>query len=437
MRVLESRTLLIFVASMVTLFTAAAAEAEDTGRHDWPAFRGPFQNGISGSPEKGPVRFGEKENVTWKTAIPHAGWSTPVLLDGKLWLTTATEDGRAFFVIRVNAETGETEINKQLFHAENPEPLGNNVNTYASPTAVLEPDRAYVHFGSYGTACLDTDTADVIWERRDLPCRHYRGPGSSPVLFENLLILTFDGVDVQYVAALDKESGQTVWKTDRSTEWDDLDENGQPEREGDYRKAFCTPLVIEHEGKKQLISPASEAAFSYDPYTGKELWFIEHNAHSASPMPVYRDGVAYICLGHRQTELWAVSVDGGGNVTDSHVRWRAADRTVPKQPSPLLVDGLIYMVSNEGAASCYEAETGREVWRERVRGNYMASPVYAGGRIYFASTRGTVTVIAAGREYRELAVNEFDEPFLASPALSGKTLYLRSRGHLYRIEEKE
>ncbi len=418
----------LILASLLMLALCASGAVAD-----WPEFRGPQANGIADAPGL-PTQWSETENVAWKTVIPHKGWSTPVVLDGQIWLTTASEEGHDFFVLCLDAATGKILHNKKLIHTNNPEPLGNDVNCYASPSPVIESGRVYIHFGSYGTACLDTATAKVLWERRDLSCRHYRGPGSSPILFENLLMLSFDGVDVQYVAALDKDSGKTVWKTDRSTVWDDLDENGQPTREGDYRKAFCTPLIIEAGGKTQMISLGAEAGFSYDPRTGKELWYTEHRGHSSSPRPVFADGCLYVTTGHGNSELWAMRADGEGNVTETHVLWKAGGRIIPKQPSPLLVDGLLYLISNDGRATCLEAETGAEVWSERIGGNYMASPVCAGGRIFISSVQGKTSVLRTGRAFEVLAVNELDAGCLASPAVSGKALILRTKTHLYRIE---
>jgi outer membrane protein assembly factor BamB len=406
---------------------------------DWPEFRGPWSNGHAQAPGSAealglPVTWSETENIAWKTAIPHRGWSTPVVMNGQVWLTTATEAGNDFFALCLDAKSGEVIFNKKVFHADNPEPLGNNVNGYASPSPVIEAGRVYVHFGSYGTACLDTKTATVIWERPDLSCRHYRGPASSPILFENLLMLTFDGVDQQYAAALDKDTGKTVWKTERNTIWSDWDENGQPKREGDYRKGFCTPLVINVGGTPQLISLGAAAGFSYDPRTGRELWKIQYDGHSSSSRSVYGDGVLYVNTGHGKTSLWAMRPDGEGDVSDTHVLWKFQDRGVPKQPSPILADGLIYLVSNDGIATCLDAVTGEKIWSERVGGNYMASYVYGDGRLYISDMQGKTTVLRAGRAFEVLATNELDEGCLASPAVSGKALFLRTKTHLYRIE---
>ncbi|HEY3393021.1 MAG TPA: PQQ-binding-like beta-propeller repeat protein, partial [Lacipirellulaceae bacterium] len=304
---------------------------------DWPEFRGPFGNGhVAASdgedtPIGLPLEWSETKNIRWKTPIPHLGWSTPVVMNGQVWLTTATEDGHEFYAVCLDAETGEVLHNKKLFHTDSPEPLGNRLNCYASPSPAIEPGRVYVHFGSYGTACLDTETGEVLWKRNDLPCRHYRGPSSSVVLFENLVILTFDGVDLQYVAALDKASGETVWKTDRDVEWNDQNVAGkgaqeaQQIRDGDHRKAHSTPLVVSTgDGRAQLLSGGAKAAFAYDPRTGRELWRFEFNDFSVAPRPIFHDGIAYMVTGISRPELWAIPIDGAAaNITNSDdVLWR-------------------------------------------------------------------------------------------------------------------
>jgi outer membrane protein assembly factor BamB len=413
---------------------------------DWPEFRGPYGNGHAVAPGDGPtlglpLHWSETENIRWKTAIPHRGWSTPVVMDGKVWLTTATEDGHEFFAICVDADTGNVLHNKKLFHCEEPEPLGNHLNCYASPSPVIEPGRVYVHFGSYGTACLDTASGEVLWKRDDLPCRHYRGPSSSLVLFENLLILTMDGVDLQYVAALDKHTGQTVWRTPRQVEWNDQDVSGksaeaaQRIRDGDHRKAHSTPLVaFGPEGQPQLVSPGAKAAFAYDPHDGQELWRIEHDDFSVAPRPLYHDGVAYLVTGISHPELWAIRTEARGNLTyTDHVVWRLRSR-VAKTASPVLVDGLIYMINDDGVANCIDAATGEPVWSRRIGGRFAASPIYADGRLYFCDQDGTTTILKPGRQYEVLATNTLDDGCMASPAVSGRALLLRTRSHLYRIQ---
>jgi outer membrane protein assembly factor BamB len=290
-----------------------------------------------------------------------------------------------------------------------------------------------VHFGSYGTACLDSETGKILWQRTDLRCRHYRGPSSSPVLFRELVILTLDGADLQYLVALDKKTGETVWKTDRSVAWNDENVPGQMAKDGDLRKAHSTPLIVNANGKPQLLSTGAKAAYGYDPVNGKELWQVRFPAWSAAPRPVCENGVGYFVTGHGQTELIAVRLDGHGDVTDSHVLWKV-DSMVPRTASPILVDSLIYMVSDDGMVSCLEAGSGKQVWHSRIGGTFAASPIYANDRIYFFSQQGKTTVLKPGRSFEQLATNSLPTGFMASPAVSGRALFLRTRTDLYRIE---
>ncbi|MDD4869382.1 MAG: PQQ-binding-like beta-propeller repeat protein [Kiritimatiellae bacterium] len=408
-------------------------------RADWPEIRGPFGDGHVSAPGNTkpiglPLRWGENENVKWKTEIPHRGWSTPVVLGNQIWLTTATTNGNDFFAICVDADTGKIVFNQKLFHCDNPEPLANNVNCYAAPSPAIEQGRVYVHFGSYGTACLDTSNAGIIWQRNDLPCRHYRGPGSSIILFEDLLMLTMDGVDVQYIVALDKKTGKTVWKTDRTAIWNDLGPDGKPFREGDCRKAYSIPLIVNVGGKYQMFTPSAKAMYAYEPKTGVELWKVRHICYSSVARPLFSKGLVMMATGMPKLEMLAIKVDGQGDVTDSHVVWRIG-KAVGRIPSPILVDDLLYLISDDGTVTCLEVATGQQVWQERIRSNYYSSPIYGDGRIYFFSNLGKTTVLKAGRTYGVLATNTLENGFMASPAVLGKSLILRTKTHLYRIEE--
>ena len=409
-----------------------------TAQADWPQFRGPWGDGQVSAPGDTrllglPLEWSETNNIKWKTEIPERGWSTPAVLGDQIWLTTATPDGHDFFVLCVDAQTGKILLDEKLFHCDAPEPLGNAVNCYATPSPAIEPGRVYVHFGSYGTACLDTGTRQVLWKRSDLPCRHYRGPSSSPVLFENLVILTFDGVDLQYVVGLDKLTGKTVWKTDRSFTWDDKNDPSAMVRDGDRHKAHSTPLLIDYNSKTQLVSTAARSAYAYDPATGKELWRIHHDSWSAAPMPVYRQGLAFLISGAGKTRLLAVRVDGQGDVTDTHIAW-TVDSMVANTASPAVVDDLLYMVTDDGMVTCLETATGKEVWRQRINGKYAASPIHADGRLYFFNQSGETTVLKPGRTFQLLATSTLADGFMASPAVAGKALILRTKTSLYRVE---
>jgi outer membrane protein assembly factor BamB len=422
------------------LLVASAAIRGATARADWPEFRGPWGDGHAAAPGDTnlaglPLHWSETENVRWKTPLPNRGWSTPVVLGTQVWMTAATVDGHDFFALCVEADSGKLRFNVPLFHYENPEPLGNgaSMNCYATPSPVIELGRVYVHFGSFGTACLDTETGNVLWKRTDLPCRHYRGPSSSLVSCKNLIILTMDGADLQYVAALDKRTGDTVWKTTRSVEWNDQDTTSQMVKDGDRRKAHSTPLVVQTGNQLLMLSAGAKAAYGYDPLTGKEIWRVQYNDYSAAPRPLFHDGIAYFVTGLSKTELIAVKTDGHGDVADSKVLWRLRTH-VGKYASPLLVDGLIYTVADQSFVTCVDAATGEVVWTDRIEGSYAASPIVADGRLYFFSQEGKTTVLQPGRTFTPLATNSLADGFMASPAASGKSFYLRTRAALYRVE---
>lgn len=415
----------VWVAALLSVTTV-------TLRADWPQFRGPAGDGHAGTGKGLPTRWSETENVSWKTEIPHLGWSTPAIMDGVIWLTTATAEGSDFYAIQADERTGKVLLNQKLFHCDKPEPLGNNVNCYATPSAALEQGRVYVHFGSYGTACLDSHSGKVIWQRDDMPCRHYRGPSSSPVIFQDTVILTFDGADLQYLIALDKATGKTRWKTNRTVPWNDENVPGQMARDGDLRKAHSTPLIVQNGNSFLMLSTGAKASYGYDPKDGRELWQVRFSSWSAAPVPVYQDGLSYVVTGFGKTELWAVRVDGSGDVTDSKVAWKY-DNQVAKTASPILVSNLLYMVSDEGIVTCLAADSGKQVWRERIGGKYSASPVFADGHLFFCSMEGKTTVLNPGPAFQPVSTNSLSAGFMASPAVAVDALILRTKTHLYRV----
>ena len=399
----------------------------------WPQFRGPEGNGTTSS-TKLPLTWSEESNVRWRTEIHGKAWSSPVVIGGQVWLSTATPDGRELSALALDVESGKIIHDLKVFTVENPQ-VGHEFNSYASPTPVAEPGRVYINYGSAGTAALDTSTGKILWERRDLECDHFRGAGSSPILFRNLLIMHFDGIDVQYVVALDKDTGKTVWKTPRSIDFKDLEANGKPKGDGDFRKAYATPTIIDVGGQPLLVSLGGKAIYGYDPMTGKERWRVEERrSHSASTRPVAGLGMVFYPTGWESTQLLAIRPDGAGDVTATHVVWRLT-RGVPNKPSILFVDGLIYMINDTGIASCVDAKTGTLVWQSRVAGTFSASPLYAAGRIYLFDEDGKTTVLEAGREFKVLAENLLDNGFMASPAVVGDALILRTSRDLYRIEQ--
>jgi outer membrane protein assembly factor BamB len=413
---------------MHTLLLSACLLLAPSPNDNWTQFRGPNGTGRADQAGHLPIRWSETLNIRWKTRIHDKGWSSPVIWGDQIWLTTARADGKEMFVICVDRNTGKILHDKKLFDVAAPdyEPA---TNSYASPTPVIEAGRVYVHFGSYGTACLDTATGRVLWQRRDLPCNHWRGPASSPILYHNLLILQFDGYDYQYVVALDKKTGKTVWRHDRTIDYGTTN--------GDLKKAFSTPSIYTINGKPELLSPAAVATTALDPETGTVLWRVYHGGMNVTAPPQYGLGLVFLCTGDGGLKLLAVRPEGHGNITKKAIVWKSR-RNVPSRSSPLLLDGLLYMVDERGIASCLDARTGRQLWQQRLQGTFFASPIYADGRLYFVNDSGDGFVLAPGRRPQVLAVNQLDDGCMASPAVSGSDLFLRTKKYLYclRVHSK-
>jgi outer membrane protein assembly factor BamB len=417
-------------ASCLVLLAGAIGFAH--AADNWPQFRGPTGDGHSDAKTL-PVTFGETDHVTWKTEIHGKAWSSPVIWKNQIWLTTATLDGKELSVVCVDKTTGKILRDEILFRIEEPQ-FCHAFNSYASPTPVIEEGRVYVTFGSPGTACLDTATGQVLWQRTDFVCNHFRAAGSSPILHGNLLLMHFDGSDFQFVVGLDKKTGKTVWKTDRSIDFKDLDAEGHPQAQGDLRKGFSTPQIILQDGQPVMLSSGAKAHYAYDPATGREISRLEERAqHSSSSRPVVAHGMAFFQTGFAKSQLLAVKLGGQGLLDETQVVWREK-KNVPNKPSILAVGDLLFMVDDTGVVSCLETDTGTVVWRERLPGGYSASPLFAAGHLYFFSEAGHVTVLEPSRTFTKVAENKFETGFMASPAVSGPALFLRTRTHLYRVE---
>ena len=427
-------------AAIFFILVRCALPAAET---NWTEFRGPAGNGVSTATNLA-AHWSEQENIKWQTPVHGKAWSSPVIWEKQVWLTSATEDGRELFIVCVDRETGQVIRDLKLFDVEKPQ-AAIAFNSYASPTPAIESGRLYASFGSPGTACLDTETAKVLWARRDIECNHYRGAGSSPILFSNLVILNFDGSDVQFVLALDKQTGRTVWQSNRSIDFKDLGPDGKPEMNGDFRKAFATCQIASFDGQLTLLSQGSKALYAYDPRFGYELWRVEErNNYSGCTRPVVGNGIVFVPSGFSSGQILAIRPGRKGEVIDANspqpgatqlqVVWKAK-HNAPKKPSLLLAGDLLYAVDDNGTATCWEAATGTNVWTEHIGGHYSAAPLAGAGKIYFFSEDGKTTVLAAGREFHKLAENQLGDGFMASPAVSGNALFLRSRSRLYRIEE--
>jgi len=400
------------------LVGASVSSADD----EWPQFRGPDGQGHAVALGL-PVEWSESKNVAWKTPIPGKGWSSPVIAGETIWLTTALDGGQSLRAVAIDRATGGIVHEIEVARPESP-PKINDKNSFASPTPVIDDGRVYVHFGTFGTACLDAATGRQIWRNEELKLNHSEGPGSSPVVHGDLLLVNCDGIDVQYVAALDKLKGHVVWKTPRSGPFKD-----DPQQ----RKAFSTPLVIDVGGTAQVVSPGAERVAAYDPATGKELWHVNYDGFSNVPRPLFAHGLLFVCTGYMRPQLWAIRPGGEGDLTESAVVWRCP-KQAPANPSPILVGDELFMVSDAGVLSCLDAMSGSEYWQKRMGGNFSASILYADGRLFVSSEEGTTQVVEPGRQFKLLASNQLGGRMMASPAAVGRSLFLRTEGHLYRIE---
>lgn len=386
-------------------------------REDWPQFRGPTGQGHSN--EQGlPLEWSETTNVVWKIPIRGRGWSSPVIADGRVWLTTAVRDagGASLRALAFDAASGSEVVNAEIFRLSSAN-LRNPKNSHASPTPIVEGDRVYLHFGGEGTAAIDAASGAIVWKTQ-FPYASQHGAGGSAAVYKDLLIFSGDGHYEAWVIALDKHTGKVRWKTERRKPFD---------------QAYTTPLVISVGGRDQIVSVGAYRAAAYDPATGREIWMVRYeNGFSNVPRPVYAHGLVYIATGFQQPALLAVRADGTGDVTNTHLAW-SMTRGAPYTPSPLVVGDQLYVVNDLGIATCVDARTGKLHWQQRLGGNHSASPVFADGRIYFLSEEGVATVIAPGTTFQKLAANELDGATLASIGIYDRAFFIRSLTHLYRI----
>ncbi len=436
------------MSSRLVLCAVALACTAAAGADSWPQWRGPDGQGHAPEARDLPVTWGETENVAWKTPLPGRGWSSPVIEGDRIWLTTAVETSLTaeerkqrlggvprpdqlalsgpvvFRALGVDRATGRLLHDVELFRVESPAPI-HALNSYASPSPVLADGRLFCHFGAFGTACVDTATARVLWTNRDLVVNHENGPGSSPVLWRDRLVLTLDGSDVQMIVALDPATGRVVWKTPRS---------GELRPAPDQRKAYGTPLVVPLGGRDVLLAPSADWLYGYDPATGRELWRVNYGVlgYSVVPRPVVAHGLAFISTCFNQPEVLAVRLGTGADAPE--IAWRER-KGAPSKPSMLVVGDELFMVSDKGVATCLDARTGAARWTERLGGNVSSSPLLADGRIHVGNHDGKTFVLRPGPNFELLAKNQLDGQIMATPAALGRALYLRTDQALYRIEK--
>lgn len=394
---------------------------------DWAEFRGPGGQGHSTSTDV-PLTWSESENITWKTAIPGLGWSSPSVAGNQIWLTTATEDGHSLRAICVERDSGKLTHDIEVFHLDDPGSI-HALNSHASPTPLVEGNKVYVHYGAHGTAALSTD-GEILWKTK-LAYAHQHGPGGSPVVYKDLVIIACDGADVQYVVALDKHTGEVRWKHDRKHISAERKRGELP-----VPMAYCTPLLLEIDGRTQLVSLGSDAIVAYEPSTGEEIWHYRYSGYSNVSRPVMAHGMLFLSTGFGTPEFHGIKAGGQGDVTESNAVWKNdKGSVVPMDVSPLVVGDELYTISDAGIAICYDAKTGKQHWQKRLGGKFWASPVYADGRIYSLDDSGKTIVLKPGTEFEQLAANQLDGATQASPAIVDGAIFLRTDKFLYRIEK--
>ncbi len=422
------RPVSILVSAAITiaaLFSSALAAPEF-----WSEFRGPTGQGHSaaaGVPEK----WSADKNVAWKRSIAGHGWSTPILIGSRLFLTTAVpkdpgagSTDRSLRALSLDAQSGETiwDIEVFLQGAANAAKI-HQKNTHASPTPLYEDGKLYVHFGHDGTACLDARDGRVLWKQTSLRYPPVHGNGGCPIVAGEHLIFSCDGAADPVVVALNKNNGSVVWKTKRDV---------TVERPF----SFSTPLLIDVGGTPQVVSAGSGAVIAYEPGTGRELWRCEYDeGYSVVPRPSYANGLVYVCTGFNTASLLAVRPDGRGDVNGTHLAWEH-NKAVPKNSSPIVVGDLLFMVDDKGIATCLDALSGEVHWQERLGGNFSASPIHADGKLYFPSEEGIIHVIEPSKTFRSLAQNEMSERTFATVVPTDGAIFVRGETHLWRIEDR-
>ncbi len=417
---------------ITTLFTCllflSGLWSQEAG--SWTHFRGSELNGIS--MEKGfPSTWNDSLNIAWKVQEDGKGWSSPLVYGNQVWFTTANRENREMRAICVDLKTGKRLHDRPIFQPEKLFRI-HAVNSYATPTGAIEEGYVYLHFGRYGTTCLNSATGETIWERIDLQCEHIQGPGSSLMLYKDKLIVHMEGTDIQHILALDKRSGETLWIAERSKEiYDSMAPIG--------KKAFVTPIIVNVKGLDLLISNGSRTCMAIDPETGKEVWQVNQGDDSTISMPVEGDGLVYFYTsfitgedGKKYAELFAVDPEGSGDIGNTHIRWRMK-APILQLSTPVYVDGLLYTVDAKGVFFCLDAISGEVLWSEKLKGKFHSSPIYADGLLYISSTKGETFVYRAGSEPELLARNKLEGEIWATPAFTGGAILMRTSEYLFKI----
>ena len=444
------KTIVIFACFCIVSTLAWGDELPADSNRYWAQWRGPEATGVAphGDP---PVEWSESKNVRWKTEIPGSGHASPVVWGDKVFVLTAveTEEGTEpadaakedLPEWRRNMGKQSTKVNKFIIYAIGrqdgkilweqtlrevvPHAGTHKEGSWASNSPITDGEHVYAYFGSYGLYCLDME-GNLIWNKDlgDMTTKMSFGEGSSPALHGNTLVVTWDHEEQSFIVALDKKTGEQLWKTER-----------------DEATSWATPIIIQRNGKSQVITSATKLIRSYDLATGELLWECSGMTMNTIPCPVVHGNMVYIMSGFRGNALLAINLDmASGDITDSEaIVWRYDGKETPYTPSPLLYKGLLYFLrANNGDLSCLEASSGQPHYtRQELEGikDTFVSPVGASDRVYVTGKNGVTLVLKHGPKFEGLATNSLDDNFTASPAIVDKEMYLRGFKHLYCIAQ--
>ncbi len=400
----------ILIFMMATLPIAVAG--------DWASWRGPTGDGRAEGTGY-PLKWSTTENAKWKTAIVGTGHSSPIVSRGKVFVTGCVQADKTRVLYCLDRSDGRIVWERVVVTA--PLESKHNLNSYASSTAAADGERVYVTFFDTPNArvyCYDF-AGNKLWERSPGEFHSKHGFCSPPMLYENLVIVNCDQDALAFVVALDKLTGKEVWRTNRPNK----------------TRSYCPPIVFEAAGKKQLVMAGSKSVASYDPDTGKLIWNIDGPTEQFVSSMVMHEGLFFLTAGFPAHWVMAIKPDGTGNVTKTHIAW-SKEKEGGYVPSPVAHDGHFYLVTDEGLGSCWEAKTGKPIWKERLGKHYSASAVAAEGRIYLIDDEGTTVVLNASPKFELLAKNPIGERCYSSPAFSDGQIFLRGEKHLFCIGGK-
>ncbi|HAV63132.1 MAG TPA: hypothetical protein DCY13_12300 [Verrucomicrobiales bacterium] len=442
-RISITLTGVMLLAHAAVVPAAAGAEATSESSKYWPQWRGPNWNGVAAHSDP-PINWSETENIKWKTAVPGAGWATPIIWRDRIFLLSAIAldqempvpdvipkgtprinehphvigswKPQRFVILCIDRTNGE-QLWMKTVHEAMPHQGHHRKGGFASASPMTDGRHVFSYFGSFGLYCHDFD-GRLVWKKDPEPqaIEDSLGEGSSPALSGNTLVIVVDHELQSYVAAIDKRTGKELWRQDR-----------------EETSNWSTPRIFTHEGRQQVVVNG-KAVRCYDLATGELLWQCRGQSEGAIPMPAVGHGMVFATSGYAKDTLHAIVLGQRGDLSESNsIRW-SLDRGTPYVPCPMLWGDEIYLLEDRSFFSCLAAVDGTQHYlKHRLPGvlNFSASPVGAADRIYLLSEEGRMVVLQRGKEINVLAVNQLDETFHASPAIVGNEMYLRGDKHLY------